>query len=234
MHTGGTEADTVLVEVSLPGQIRSHQDAYGVHPALLDACFQSVAAHPRVQVLGDDALALPLGIRRLQSCASSRNARYCYTRVTRADASGVEADLDVLDDNGSVLLAARGLRLGAEASTTGHDERVLAKRLLTVEWSRRALPDAECGAGSWLLITTAPDGVATSLPDAMRGRGARTVTMRWPTQSDHASNVEMIRNHLRDCEFTGVVILTGPRSGAADDQSPVLGREWVEHVTGSP
>ena len=40
---------TVLAEVGLPGSIRSQQAAYGVHPALLDACFQSVAAHPGVQ-----------------------------------------------------------------------------------------------------------------------------------------------------------------------------------------
>ncbi len=99
-----------------PRQIRSQQDAYGVHPALLDACFQSVAAHPDVQALGEDVLALPLGIRRLRSYGSARNARYCYTRVTKADTSGVEADLDVLDEHGAVLLAVQGLRLGTGAS----------------------------------------------------------------------------------------------------------------------
>ncbi len=57
----------MLVEVALPREIRSQQDAYGVHPALLDACFQSVAAHPEVQALGEDVLALPLGVRRLRA-----------------------------------------------------------------------------------------------------------------------------------------------------------------------
>ena len=50
-HTG--EGATVLAEVALPRQIRSQQAAYGVHPALLDACFQSVEAHPDVQALGE-------------------------------------------------------------------------------------------------------------------------------------------------------------------------------------
>ena len=49
VHTGEGATDTVLAEVALPRQIRSQQDAYGVHPALLDACFQSVEAHPEVQ-----------------------------------------------------------------------------------------------------------------------------------------------------------------------------------------
>lgn len=232
VHTGETDTSTVLVEVALPGQIRSHQDAYGVHPALLDACFQSVAAHPRVQALGDDALVLPLGIRRLQSFATARNARYCQTTVTRADTSGVESDLNVLDEHGTVLVSVQGLRLGIDASDGGHDDRVLAKRLLTVEWSRRALPESElAGPGPWLLITTTADDLTNSLADAMRSHGARTITMFWPTHTDHASNVAALRDHLRAREFTGVVILTGPRSDAADDQSPMLGREYVEHLT---
>jgi len=61
VHTGEEATRTVLAEVALPAQIRSQQGAYGVHPALLDACFQSVAAHPDIQVLGEDVLALPLG-----------------------------------------------------------------------------------------------------------------------------------------------------------------------------
>ena len=110
------ETPTVLAEVALPREIRSQQDAYGVHPALLDACFQSVAAHPDVQAKGGDVLALPLGIRRLRLYGAARNAHYCYTRVTKADSSEIEADLDVLDEHGTVLLAVQGLRLGTGAS----------------------------------------------------------------------------------------------------------------------
>ena len=109
VHTGEGAADTVLVEVALPRQIRSQQDAYRIHPALLDACFQSVAAHPAVQALGEDVLALPLGIRRLRAYGMARTARYCYTRVTKADTSGVEADLDVLDEQ---LVGAAGEMAG--------------------------------------------------------------------------------------------------------------------------
>ncbi|MGH7735414.1 MAG: acyltransferase domain-containing protein, partial [Gemmatimonadales bacterium] len=53
VYTGEGATGTVLAEVALPRQIRSQQDAYGVHPALLDACFQSVEAHPEVQALGE-------------------------------------------------------------------------------------------------------------------------------------------------------------------------------------
>ena len=227
MHTGEGATGAVLVEVALPGQIRSQQDAYGIHPALLDACFQSVAAHPEVQALGEDVLALPLGIRRLRAYGAARSARYCYTRVTKADTSGVEADLDVLDEHGAVLLAVQGLRLGTGASENGHNDRVLAKRLLTIEWRQRELPEVEhADAGTWLLINTATaDVVATSLTDALKSHGAHCTTMCWPPHADHTSNTEQLGNHLRAGGFTGVVILTGPKNGDADDQSPLLGRE---------
>ena len=232
VHTGERATGTVLVEVALPSQIRSQQDAYGIHPALLDACFQSVAAHPEVQALGEDVLALPLGIRRLRAYGAARSARYCYTRVTKADTSGVEADLDVLDEHGAVLLVVQGLRLGTGASENGHKDRVLAKRLLTIEWRQRELPEVEhADAGTWLLINTATaDVVATSLTDALKSHGAHCTSMCWPPHADHTSNTEQLGNHLRAGGFTGVVILTGPKNGDADDQSPLLGRESVQHL----
>ena len=191
VHTGEGATGTVLAEVALPRQIRSQQDAYGVHPALLDACFQSVEAHPDVQALGEGVLGLPLGIRRLRSYRAARSAHYCYTRVTKADTSGVEADLDVLDEHGAVLLAVQGLRLGTGASGSGHDDRVLAERLLTIEWRQRELPEVEyADAGTWLLISTTvtADVVATTLTDGLKNHGAHCTTMCWPPHADHTSN----------------------------------------------
>ena len=143
---------TVLAEVALPGSIRSQQAAYGVHPALLDACFQSVAAHPDVQDVGNGGLLLPLGVRRLRAYGPTRNARYCYTRVTSADRAGVEADLDVLDEHGTVLLTVRGLRLGtgrlreqrprSGAGRAAADHRMAAAR--TARRARTPTPGPGC------------------------------------------------------------------------------------------
>ncbi len=62
--------------------------------------------------------------------------------MTKADTSGVEADLDVLDEHGAVLLTVQGLRLGTGVSENGHHDRLLAERLLTIEWRQRELPEA--------------------------------------------------------------------------------------------
>ena len=63
--------------------------------------------------------------------------------MTRADWAGLEADLDVLDERGTVLLAVRGLQLGTGASEKRDRDRVLNERLLTVEWKQRTLPDVD-------------------------------------------------------------------------------------------
>lgn len=237
VRTGETKARTVLAEVALPRSIRSQQDAYGVHPALLDACFQSVEAHPEVQALGGDVLGLPLGVRRLRSYGSARNAHYCYTRLVTADTSGIEADIDVLDSEGTVLLSAQGLRLGTNASGSGHDDQVLSERLLTVEWRQRELPEVEYpDAGSWLFISASdsPGAVADRLSELLKATGAQCTAMRWPDQPDDSLTCAQLGDHLRDGRFTAVVILTAPNNGDHADQSPLLGRDYVRrlvHIT---
>jgi polyketide synthase 5 len=233
VHTGEEAIGTVLAEVGLPGPLRSQQNAYGVHPALLDACFQSIEAHPDVQALGEGVLGLPLGVDRLRGYGPTRNARYCYTRLTKVDIAGIEADLDLLDEHGAVLLAVRGLRLGTGASEEAHKDRVLGERLLTIEWRQRELPEVEhADAGSWLLISTTatPDAVVTTLTDTLKNHGAHCTTVCWPQHADHTANAELLGNHLRDGGFTGAVILTGPKNVAAEEQSPLLGREYVQHL----
>lgn len=225
-------SDTVLAEVGLPGQIRSQQDAYGLHPALLDACLQSVAGHPTVRALGDDVLALPLGIRRLRSYGAARTARYCHTRVTKADGSGVEADLDLLDEHGTVLLRIQGLQLGTGAAQDDHEARVLAARLLSVEWRERQLPELEYGnLGNWLVIDTVLDPDGAPLTAAMRSHGALCTTLCWPTHAEHAVTAGELVRLLRAGAFRGVVIQTDDSEHDADGRSAaVSGCRWVQHL----
>ncbi|WP_421845220.1 sulfolipid-1 biosynthesis phthioceranic/hydroxyphthioceranic acid synthase [Mycobacterium sp.] len=228
-ETGGT---TVLAEVSVPGSIRSQQGAYGVHPALLDACFQSVAAHPSVRNAGNGGLLLPLGVRRLRSYGPARNARYCHTTVT-ACSSGVEADLDVLDEHGTVLLAVRGLQMGTGASQSSERERVLNERLLTIDWQHRELPeDNHDDPGAWLLISTsdAADILTTELTDALKLHGAQCTTMSWPNHADHAAQAKQLHDQLEAGAFTGVVVLTAPKNNKADADSGSRGGEYVQNV----
>jgi polyketide synthase 5 len=232
VHFGDQKSDSVLAELSIPRQIRSQLGAYGVHPALLDACFQSVAAHPEMQALRDIPM-LPLGITRLHAYGEASNARYCYTRLITADAVCVQADLDLLDDDGSILLAVRGLRLGPEASEEDRRRRMLSERLLAVEWMQRQLPEVpRADAGRWLLINAGDaDVMAAELSSALTLCGAQSRTMSWLQDIDTASRRVEVENELRLNGFSGVVILTDQMSGDLDERSPLPSCKHVQHLT---
>ena len=212
--TADGTAGSVLAEVALPPSIRSQLNSYGIHPALLDACFQAVAAHPDVQAALSGGLMLPLGVRRLRAFGSARNACYCYIRETNTSPAGIEADLDVLDEQGTVLLAVQGLLLGAGASEQGNRNRVLNERLLTIEWQSRKLPETDqTDSGPWLLIstTTGADAAASALTDALTQREAQCATVSWPVQGDHEAAAAALQAQLGAGGPTGVVVLAGPR-----------------------
>jgi len=231
--TGEGTVSTVLSEVRLPSAIRSQQAAYGVHPALLDACFQSVAAHPDIRGAGSAGLVVALGVRRLRAYGPARNARYCYARMNEAVGAGAEADLDVLDEHGAVVLSVGGLRIGTGLSESGDRDRVLSERLLTIDWQQRAVPEvADADARSWLLISTADtaDLLTAELTDALKVHAGQCTTLHWPAGADHSSKVEQLRGHLAAGGAGGVVVLTGPKNGDPDGESAVRGRDHVQHL----
>ncbi|MBB5160262.1 polyketide synthase 5 [Mycobacterium sp. AZCC_0083] len=231
-HTTEGPGGSVLAQVALPGSIRSQQGAYGVHPALLDACFQAVGAHPDLHSDVTGTLMLPLGVRRLRAHASTRNAHYCYVRLTSASAAAVEADIEVLDEHGAVLLSVTGLRMGTGVSESGQRERTLNERLLTIDWKRQDTPEAEAvEAGSWLVVSTSDgsDQFAAELAETLKVKDAQIATMVWPQRADHLSNAEQLRSQLTASAFRGVVVVT-PRDATSDADAPRKGGDLVRHL----
>jgi len=232
-HTAEETGTSVLAEIGLPSVIRTQQTNYGVHPALLDACFQSVAAHPSVANASLGGLLLPLGVRELRTYGPVHAARYCYSRVTAASGGAVEADIDVLDKQGAVLLAVRGLQMGSGASPAGELARVMSERLLTVEWQQRELPEvATAEPGSWLLVSTsqAADLAASAYADALKLHDADCTTLSWPQDADHAATAARLHDQIARGGFSGVVVLTAAKNGNPDEESPVRAGEYVHHM----
>jgi polyketide synthase 5 len=232
-HTTEGPGGSVLAEVALPGSIRSQQGAYGVHPALLDACFQAVGAHPDLHADTTGTLMLPLGVRRLRAHTSTRNAHYCYVRLTSASPTAVEADIEVLDEHGAILLTVSGLRLGTGVSEAGQRDRTLNERLLTIDWRRQDAPEADTvNPGAWLVVSTsdAADMLATKLADVLRLTEDQVAAMIWAEDADHAANAAHLRTQLADRAFNGVIVVTSPQDGAADAQSPLKGGDLVRHL----
>ncbi|WIM88720.1 sulfolipid-1 biosynthesis phthioceranic/hydroxyphthioceranic acid synthase [Candidatus Mycobacterium wuenschmannii] len=231
--TAETGGDTVLAEVGLPPSIRSQQSDYGLHPALLDACFQSVAAHPAIHAAGIGGLMLPLGVRRLQTYGAARDIRYAYSRVTSADPTWVEADLELLDEHGAVVAIVEGLQIGSGSSESANRQRLLNERLLTIEWQKRDVPEStDSEAGNWLLVSTSAgaDVVANTLTDALKVARAQATSVVWPHDADHEARAEELADHLRAGSFTAMVVLNGPKNGNPDDESAPRGGDYVHHL----
>ncbi|MDH6244149.1 sulfolipid-1 biosynthesis phthioceranic/hydroxyphthioceranic acid synthase [Mycobacterium sp. OTB74] len=229
----GDNTNSVLAEVALPGSIRSQQGVYGIHPALLDACFQAVGAHPDLHGDRTGTLMLPLGVQRLRAFGSTRNVHYCIARITEMTPSGATVDIDLLDEDGAVLLAITGLQLGTGVPASGQRERTLNERLLAIEWRRQDLPEPDfTDPGHWLLISTsdAADLLATKLADALKTHDVDVTTMAWPQHSDHELRAARLREHLAARQFSDVLVVTAPRHGGTDQQSGIRGGDTVRHL----
>ncbi|MDG4668992.1 sulfolipid-1 biosynthesis phthioceranic/hydroxyphthioceranic acid synthase [Mycobacterium sp. 236(2023)] len=223
VHTSN-EGTSVLAEVALPGSLRSQQGAYGIQPALLDACFQAVGAHPNLQADSTGILMLPLGVRQVRLWGSARSARYCHIAVTTVTTSGVEANLDILDESGVVLMSLTGLQLGTGRSASARQERTFNDRLLGIDWHREELPDVHgAGDGRWLVISTSrsTDERSGDLASALRGRGADVSIATWP--------VEDIAHQA----ITGVVAVVSGHGAEAVSRLVDVGR-CVADIAGAP
>jgi polyketide synthase 5 len=217
VHTGDTASGTVVAEIAATGPIRAQQNAFGVHPALLDACLQAVTALPEFEGL----LALPTGIRRLRAHRSARGARYCYARSTGA----LTADVEILDQHGDLLIDVEGVRFAASDVEADRADALHSERLLTIDWLPQELSDPpNADAGTWLLVgCPALDPLATDLSEALQARGARCLAIDWP--SDHSGLEAQLRG-----ELTGVVVLAGPAADAPDEGALLRGREYVQRL----
>jgi acyl transferase domain-containing protein/acyl carrier protein len=219
---------SVVAEVALPSGVRSQRAGYDVHPALLDVCFQSVMAHPAIKDSSDGGVLLPLSVKRLRRYAPTRGTRYCHLRVVADRGSTFEVDLDLLDENGSVLLAVEGLRMG---SSGGGADQLMAERLLTIDWQQQTPPPVpDRAVGRWLLINTAEaDLLGSRLADTLKSLGAQCATLDWAEQGEHAANAEQLATQVRG-GLEAVVIVCPPPAGEPDEQGLLQGREQVRHV----
>ncbi|OCB44401.1 polyketide synthase [Mycobacterium vulneris] len=221
VSAGAGAGGSVFAEVALPPALRSQQSAYAVHPAFLDACFQAVAVHPAIRDDSAGALLLPLGVRRIRVHAATRQAHYCLAQVRKVGEALVEADLEILDEHGAVLVEVDGLRLGSHAGVSQRDH-TLNNRLLTVDWIQPSPPTAgDFGNRSVLLVDTAESGtpLADSLAESLTSHGVAAGRMVWPAGADDAAVQAAFEAHLQNENVGAVVVFAGNHGGLESDRA---------------
>ncbi len=192
-----------LGQVELPHTLESEANAYHVHPALLDACLQVMAAAlpgQGVYAVGSDSY-LPSGLASVRVYGRPGSRLWCHTALRSGAALGeetLEGDIRVLDETGEIAAEVLGLRL----VRLGHDTKRPAQANLSdclykLEWRPRTSTQAEHDLvrlqpdypGSWLIFTDR-SGVGQAVAERLSAAG-ETCFMVSPGESFKA-----IRDHF--------------------------------------
>lgn len=170
-----------LGHVSLPQVVRHEADAYRIHPALLDAALQVLAAtlNGSVEEGADDRTYVPVGCQRVKLHDRPVTALWSHV-VLRAATPGmdtVEADVHLSDDSGRRIGVIAGLRLARisiERGPAAADRHTwtYGVRWRPVPWAYSELPLSEDHATRWLILADR-HGLAEALQQQLQARGQR-------------------------------------------------------------
>ncbi|MEU6831238.1 SDR family NAD(P)-dependent oxidoreductase [Nocardia beijingensis] len=149
-------------------------DAAGVHPALLDAAFQATYAAMSSQ--GDEQTWVPFAVDQVLVSAAVGTVRFGHVRVLEQTPQLCVADVRLLDEEGSPVLVANGLRV-IPAPTPQSSAPEPVADTYRVDWRETAPAAPASAAGRWLIIG-APGSLADDLAGALRARGGECVLAR--------------------------------------------------------
>jgi acyl transferase domain-containing protein/acyl carrier protein len=154
-----TAGGDTVARIALPESLRGEAAAYRIHPALLDAGFQllvAAAAGTPAGAKGHETL-VPVSLDTLQigTLPTADKALWARARVRPEDAGRADSmvgDVVLSDDEGRVVLDARGLRL---QRLLGRD-RELDRSFFTFEWDAATRPAPAVppsGSRRWLVFS---------------------------------------------------------------------------------
>jgi acyl transferase domain-containing protein/NADPH:quinone reductase-like Zn-dependent oxidoreductase len=137
-----------LARIELPAEV-ADEASYRMHPLLLDACVQVIAAAvPAVTAV--DHVFLPMAADRFCVLGRAGRSVWSWVRLTSpVSADTLTADVQVLDAAGRLVAELSGLRLKrAPRGTTRRTAGAVAEWLHEIAWQPAPLPSALEGAGS--------------------------------------------------------------------------------------
>ena len=98
------QASEALVELRLPEEIAPQIEAYCLHPALLDGCFQGLFDLLKEHIdLSGNAAYLPSRFGRIRYYSSANVARHCHVRLDKAALRSVVATFTLFDEDGAIV-----------------------------------------------------------------------------------------------------------------------------------
>jgi len=148
--------DQVLAEIR--GRDEAYErDGYLLHPAVLDASFQVMAAN----IMGSAGVAtgpyMPVSIDRISFYGVPAGVCYAYGQIYRQTEKYIQGDIIIFDHVGSVLVKIKGIKCQALASQ-GRERELKRNPLYVLRW-RQAVPESlkrnvfMSAKRQWLVVT---------------------------------------------------------------------------------
>ncbi|AGC45620.1 polyketide synthase [Myxococcus stipitatus DSM 14675] len=164
-----------LGRVQLAEEQEAEAERYGIHPALLDGCFQVLAAALE-GVDGKGGVYVPVTLAKLSMPVHPGTAVWSHVRVLEGSSTAtgrVACDVRLLDERGTVVAEARSLVCQrVETSRAPVDE--VERWIHAVQWQPQPRPERTKGgpaerAGRWWVFVDGR-GVGASLATALAER----------------------------------------------------------------
>ena len=197
-----TDRDALAL-IRLPEDVIKQSADYHLHPALWDACFQSMAGAVPLEADGSYSpyTYMPTAVRRVRIHAPLAERMVSYSTRTSQEnhpsPETVEGDILLLDEEGRVLVEMLGVCVQRLGRSQQHQQEEVRARdwLYQVQWVEQPLlsqPDdpkqmnsrsETLPAGDWLIFAD-ESGVAEALAARIKERGASAVLIRPFPQQD--------------------------------------------------
>jgi acyl transferase domain-containing protein/thioesterase domain-containing protein/NAD(P)-dependent dehydrogenase (short-subunit alcohol dehydrogenase family)/acyl carrier protein len=167
-----------LGKIRLPKPLVPSADKFGIHPSLLDGCFQLAmisAPEPEVKVTY-----VPVRIDRINFLAPAGPVVFCHARLVHVSFFSPVFEITIADPSGRVLIEIEGYHAQAVRGHTAVAHDAPENWLYETRWIEKPIKpiqkSAQSMAGTWLILADRR-GVATKLAALLKRRGASPVLL---------------------------------------------------------
>jgi len=197
----------------------------GIHPALLDACFQVAGA-----AFTDEATWLPVALGSLRLVRRPAGALWCHARLGEPAEARRSIDLVVVDADGRLVLVARGLVVQRVAERRREDD----EWFIAPVWERVRLPERAAAAGRVVILGDG-DGLGGRLTAVLTAAGHEVVHAgaggRWPVDDgDPASLRALLGDTFAGAAPSAVVHLRSVEAGGTIEAALRRGVDGALHT----
>ena len=225
------DGTSLLADLRLPSALRQDARNYTLHPVLLDACFQSVGAFAQAALGADGRMLLPISVKSLRLHRTDAQAMHCMTRLVTVDALHLEADIDLLDADGHVLLSVHGLVMGS--GVVGQQSEAVAcnSRLIDVAWEPWKILHAALKPrdGAWLFLDADDAGhqITSKMDEHLREQGFTSRILSSAATEHTSAWREQLSDIVQQDQPASVVVVL-PRS--AEPASPDAAKAQISRL----